>query len=113
METAGYPNGYIYFAGGGVETASPIPGAVNEMLLQSYQGVLRVFPDWPKDRDARFGQLRAYGAFLISSEIVKGEVKSLLIESEGQICTLQNPWPGRRLDLPATGARRSACMAPP
>ena len=104
VETAGYPNGYIFFVGGGVETASPIPGAVNEMLLQSYQGVLRVFPDWPKDRDARFGQLRAYGAFLISSEIVKGEVKSLLIESEkGRVCTLQNPWPGRRLALARDG----------
>ena len=74
------------------------------MLLQSYQGVLRVFPDWPKDRDARVGELRAYGAFLISSEIVRGEVKSLLIESEkGRVCTLQNPWPGRRLALARDG----------
>src|SRR5262249_50967951 len=69
VESAGYSNGYIFFAGGGVETASPITGAINEMLLQSYQGVLRVFPNWPRNRDARFGQLRAYGAFLVTSEI--------------------------------------------
>ena len=106
VESAGYPNGYIFFAGGGVETASPIPGAVNEMLLQSYQGVLRLFPNWPKDRDARFGQLRAYGAFLISSELSKGEVKSLVIESEkGRPCTLQNPWPGKPLSLSRNGGK--------
>jgi len=106
IESAGYPNGYIFFAGGGVETASAIPGAINEMLLQSYQGVLHVFPDWPKDSDARFGQLRAYGAFLVSSEIAQGEVKSLLIESEkGRPCTLQNPWPGKRLELSRNGGK--------
>ncbi|HEY2019424.1 MAG TPA: LamG-like jellyroll fold domain-containing protein, partial [Bryobacteraceae bacterium] len=106
VESAGYPNGYIFFAGGGVETASPIPGAVNEMLLQSYQGVLRLFPDWPKDRHARFGQLRAYGAFLVSSELTGGEIQSVLVESEkGRPCTLQNPWPGRRLTLVRNGGK--------
>jgi len=105
VETAGYPNGYIFFAGGGVETASPIVGAINEMLLQSYQGVLRVFPNWPKDRDARFGQLRAYGAFLVTSEMAGGEIKSFLIESEkGKSCTIQNPWSGRRLAVYRNGS---------
>jgi len=105
VETAGYPNGYIFFAGGGVETASPIVGAINEMLLQSYQGVVRVFPDWPKDHDARFGHLRAYGAFLVTSEMAGGEIKNLLIESEkGRPCTIQNPWPGRRLALFRNGS---------
>jgi len=55
----GYPNGYIFFAGGGLETASTVPANINEMLLQSYEGVLRLFPDWPKDHDARFSNLRA------------------------------------------------------
>jgi len=106
IEAAGYPNGYIFFGGGGVETASPIVGAINEMLLQSYQGVLRIFPDWPKDRDARFGQLRAYGAFLVTSEMAGGEIKNVLIESErGKPCTIQNPWPGRRVALFRNGSR--------
>jgi alpha-L-fucosidase 2 len=87
-----------------VETASTIPGAINEMLLQSHEGVLRLFPDWPKDRDARFDQLRAYGAFLISSSFTNGQISSLVVESEkGRPCTLQNPWPGRTMVLSRTG----------
>ena len=92
-----YPNGYVVWPGGGVETSSTVPGAINEMLLQSYEGVLRVFPAWPKDRDARFGSLRAYGAFLVSSELVKGEVTELTIESEkGRTVRSRIPGPERR-----------------
>jgi hypothetical protein len=40
------------------------------------------------------------GAFLVTSELRDGEVKSLLIESEkGRECILQNPWPGQQLVL--------------
>jgi hypothetical protein len=100
----GYPNGYIFFFGGGVESASTIPAAINEMMLQSFSGVLRLFPVWPKDHDASFGDLRAYGAFLVSSELRNGEVKRLVIESEkGRDCTLQNPWTGRVLKVYRNG----------
>jgi alpha-L-fucosidase 2 len=100
VEKNAYPNGYIFFYGGGVETASSIPGAINEMLLQSHEGVIRLFPVWPKDRDARFEHLRAYGAFLISSDWTQSQVRSLTIESEkGKLCRLENPWPGRSLVL--------------
>jgi alpha-L-fucosidase 2 len=103
-EKNAYPNGYIFFYGGGVETASTVPGAINEMLLQSHEGVLRLFPVWPKDRDARFDQLRAYGAFLVSSDFTHGQVGALTIESEkGRQCTLQNPWPGKSLVLARNG----------
>ncbi len=34
----GYPNGYINFNGGGVETPSIIPATIDEMLLQSFTG---------------------------------------------------------------------------
>jgi hypothetical protein len=65
------------------------------MLLQSHEGFLRLFPCWPKDRPARFERLRAYGAFLVSSELAGGEVKSVRIVSEkGQPCTVLNPWAG-------------------
>jgi hypothetical protein len=100
----GYPNAYIFFPGGGVETASTVPATINEMLLQSHQGVLRLFPVWPKDKDAQFGNLRAYGAFLVSSEFAGGQVKSLTIESEkGRECTLENPWPGKTIGLTRNG----------
>ncbi len=89
------PNFLFNFGGGGIENNSGIPGGLNEMLLQSHEGFLRLFPCWPKDRPARFERLRAYGAFLVSSELAGGEVKSVRIVSEkGQPCTVLNPWAG-------------------
>ena len=100
----GYPNGYIFFFGGGVESASTIPATINEMMLQSFSGVLRVFPVWPKDHDASFGNLRAYGAFLVSSEMSKSQVKYLFVQSEkGHDLTIQNPWPGKGLQVYRNG----------
>lgn len=69
--------------------------AINSMLLQSANYVIRVFPVWLKDRDARFTNLRAKGAFLVSSEYKQGAVGYVELVSEaGQPVTLENPWPG-------------------
>ena len=66
------------------------------MLLQSYNGRIRVFPAVPADWVCRFADLRAVGAFLVTSEIAEGEVKYIVIESlAGQPCAVVNPWPGR------------------
>jgi alpha-L-fucosidase 2 len=76
------------------------------MLLQSFTGVLRVFPVWPKERDASFGNLRAYGAFLVSGTLRSGRVQELTILSEkGRDCILANPWPGQSLVLYRNGQR--------
>ncbi len=86
--------------------ASVVPATVNEMLLQSHEGVIRVFPVWPRKRDARFGQLRARGAFLVSSRLLGGRVQYVVIESKrGRPCTVQNPWPGREVVVSANGER--------
>lgn len=84
--------------GGGIEDFAAIPGGVNEMLLQSHEGVIRVFPSWPKERDARFVNLRAYGAFLVSSQKENGQVSYVEIISEkGKELTFFNPWEGAEL----------------
>ncbi len=101
-----FPNLMIFGGGGGIENCSGVPATINEMLLQGHAGVLRVFPVWARDRPARFGRLRAPGAFLVSSELREGEVKSLTLESEaGRDCTLRNPWPGREVGLTRDGRR--------
>ena len=64
-----YPNLHVHSNGGGVENLNTVPATVTEMMLQSFQGVLRVFADWPNGSDAKFGSLRAYGAFLVPSAI--------------------------------------------
>lgn len=57
--------------------------AAQEMLLQSYSGVIEVFPAIPEAwRDVSFNQLRAEGAFVISAKKEKGKVKTITIVSE-------------------------------
>lgn len=92
------PNFWIAQGGGGIETLSAVPSCINEMLLQGYEGVIRVFPVWPKDKNASFKNLRSHGAFLVSGELNDGEVNSLTIFSEqGRDLTLQNPWGQKKI----------------
>jgi alpha-L-fucosidase 2 len=89
-------NLWIMAGGGGIETCSGIPGLINEMMLQSHGGVMRVFPVFPAGQTASFYRLRTFGAFLVSGAIDKGVVQPIVIESEkGRPCIIQNPWPGK------------------
>ena len=57
--------------------------ALQEMLLQSHTGVVRLFPAIPSDwQDVSFSTLRTYGAFLVSASMEKGEVNKVEITSE-------------------------------
>jgi len=70
--------------------------AVMEMLLQSFGGVIRLFPTTP-DRwhDAYFHHLRAEGAFLVTAKLLRGDVLFVVIRSEaGQPCRIENPFDG-------------------
>jgi hypothetical protein len=87
-----YDNLDIYYGGGGIECCSGVPVCVNEMLLQSHEGVLRFFPVWDKTKDAAFYNLRAYGAFLVSAELTGGAVGEITLYSEkGRRCVFQAP----------------------
>jgi len=92
-----FPNMLLAECGGAIETCGGITVGVNEMLLQSHEGVIRLFPVWPRERPARFETLRAAGAFLVSAELRGGAVQPVTVESEkGCDCTVQNPWPGEQ-----------------
>jgi len=70
-----------------------LPLVVNECMLQSYDGQIRLFPNWNKTVDAEFSTLRAVGAFLVSASYSNGKVGKLRILSEkGAPCKLINPW---------------------
>jgi len=99
-----YSNGWIFQWGGGIETLSAVPMTVNEMMLQSYEGVLRIFPNWDRDIDASYKNLRAYGAFLVSASISDGEVGDVRIVSEkGRMLRMENPWPEKTVKVKRNG----------
>ncbi len=84
----------------GMESCTPSIVTINMMLCMGHQGVLRVFHAWPNELDAAFENLRAFGAFLVSSRLSDGKVEYVRIVSEqGRQCTIQNPWPGRRVTV--------------
>ncbi len=86
------PNRLFRHHGGGIEHLTTIPATINEMLMQSHQGVIRVFPCWSKNDDASFENLRADGAFLVSAELKNAKVSSLEIKSlKGRTCTVECP----------------------
>ena len=75
-----------------MESMSVLTTAMNESLLQSYDGILRVFPAFPANRNGRF-TLHATGGFVVSSEIKAGEVQWISIKSlSGNLCKLELPW---------------------
>ena len=88
-----YPNGFQLGNPHGIENMSTVPNTINEMLLQSHEGILKLFPVWPQEKNTRFHQLRAHGAFLVSSEMQDGQVAYVKILSEkGKKCLVKNPW---------------------
>jgi alpha-L-fucosidase 2 len=70
-----------------------LPVVLNECLLQSYSGVLRVFPNTMNLGPARFHKLRAAGAFLVSAAWDGKTVSPVHIASErGGNLRMQVPW---------------------
>ena len=101
-----YGNGFQKDNPHGDENWSTVPNTINEMMCMGHQGIVRLFPGWPKDKDASFHQIRVEGAFLVSSEINGGTIGEVTLLSEkGRDLTMLNPWPGRsvRITTPDRG----------
>lgn len=72
---------------------------IQEMLLQSHTGVIRVFPAIPQSWDnVSFENLRAMGGFLVSAIRKEGKITSLRVYSEkGGNLTIASPTDGQLL----------------
>jgi alpha-L-fucosidase 2 len=67
--------------------------AINEMLLQSYDGTIRVAPAVPAAWSVRF-DLAAQGGFRVNAEVDQGNISWAAVESQlGGPCRLVHPWP--------------------
>jgi hypothetical protein len=84
-----------------------LPAVINECMLQSCDGVLRLFPNPHNLGRARFRSLRAAGAFLVSAAWSgKAVTEVSLLSEKGARVRMANPWGGARVTV--TSASRPA-----
>jgi alpha-L-fucosidase 2 len=74
---------------------------IQEMLLQSHAGMVRVFPAVPESwRDAEFATLRAEGGFLVSARRKDGRTTRIEIQSErGGVTRVASPRDGSPVEV--------------
>jgi hypothetical protein len=71
-----------------------LPAVLNECMLQSHEGVIQLFPNTRNLGPARFENLRARGAFLVSAAWDGREVRQVRMSSEkGARARVVSPWP--------------------
>ncbi len=93
----GLPNGFIKENPHGIEQLNTIPDAIQEMMLQSYEGIIRIFPVWPRKEhpEASFRGFRAWGGFEVGASMKNGEIEEVTVQSHrGHSCRIENPWKG-------------------
>jgi hypothetical protein len=79
----------------GFDSAGANATALTEMCLQSYDERVRLWPAFPAEWRGLL-RLRAMPGFLVTSEILSGQVAYVVVESErGEECRLVNPWDGQ------------------
>ena len=110
-QRAHYPKGHPAkpFIQCGMEPLSIIGAAVNEMLLQSNEGKIRIFPAKPDGWAPAF-RLLARGAFIVSSEMGEdGAIPAIQIESiKGNECRVVSPWGDEKISVSVANGKKKA-----
>lgn len=74
------------------EAAANLFAGTQDMLLQSRNGIIRVFPALTKKRTAMF-TLWAEGGFRVTSECVSGDIRYIsVVSTKGGTCCVALPW---------------------
>ena len=78
----------------GMESLGHFTHGLQEMLLQSHEGPIRVFPATPDRWEGAF-TLLAEGGFLVSSHRAAGQPASFIkiVSRRGGRCLVELPWP--------------------
>ena len=90
------PNGLFFWKAHGfyMSEQTAVAGLITEFLMQSVDGIIRIFPAWPVNRNAEFTRMRARGGFLVSAKQENGIIRDVRIESTaGGELKLVSPWP--------------------
>jgi len=101
-EIKGY-GGYLWYDWRAVENKYLGVIATTEMLLQSQESVIRLFPLWPRGRMAAFTRLRARGGFVVSASLesdgrITAEIESVAglpcrIRTNGAVAVIRDGTP--------------------
>jgi len=75
------------------DSAGDMSASIPEMVLQGYNGIIRVFPSMPAKWEGQF-TLAAEGGFLVSSKMNGAGVIPFvkIVSPNGGPCTVINPW---------------------
>ena len=77
----------------GMESMSVLASAINESMLQSHDGIIRVGPAVSTSRESARFTLHAIGGFVVSSSIANGTPLWIAVDSrQGGSCRVENPW---------------------
>ena len=102
----GYINGLASWGGTSgefyVEQQGVVAAALDEVLVQDFDGVIRVNPGVPKGWDVD-GQVAVRGKTRVDVAVRKGEVTRLVIEAGStEKLKVRNPWPGKAVQVAGT-----------
>jgi hypothetical protein len=99
----GFINGLGLLSGGNndgtsepyIEQAGVVAAAINEALVQDYDGLLRIAPAWPSGWDVA-GTVYIQGNSKVDVQVQGGKVVIAIVEA-GSTASLmmRNPWPGQ------------------
>jgi len=89
-----FDQGDYYSAEGYATFTAALQEALNQSLSPTPTGdpVIRVFPAWPREWDAKY-KLLAKDGFLVSSSMESGDIQYVEMESRlGETARVRNPW---------------------
>ena len=99
-----FPGNFDFMMHDGIWTENfALPAVLNECMMQSYTETIRLFPNTWNLGPARFRNLRAAGAFLVSARFDGKKISGIsLLSEKGKTVRILNPWN----DTPTTVTRQ-------
>jgi alpha-L-fucosidase 2 len=98
-----YANGFAKWASDPdefyVEQSAIVGDALQEALVQDYDGVIRIAPAVPADWDFD-GSVSVRGKTKVDVQVRKGAITTVVIEAGSTgLLKIRNPWPGEPIDI--------------
>lgn len=108
-----YPSGFAHFAGPEfyVEQVGVVAVALQEALVQDYDGLIRIAPAWPKDWSAD-ATVYIRQRSKVDLQVRDGVPTTVVIEAgaNGDMA-MRNPWPGKAAEVVQSGSGRRVADA--